>query len=492
MASTIRAAIYCRLSKKGGRSLERQEQDGRTIAAARGWSIVRVFAETASASEHATRAREQWELLLAAVRERQFDAVIVWLEDRSNRDVVKAAEFVQACRAAGARLVIADSEVTYDFTDPEDTAKFYGEVVAAQREVARLSKRVRRARVQEAAEGRRHPGGLRAFGERGIGPKGNGRNVVTEAQAERERELIRQAAARILAGDSLRGIVLDWNGAPGEPQRVAPANGGRWTTQRLRKLLCSPRLVGLREHHGQLYPGNFPAILEREQWEAVVAVLTDPARKRMAVGGTPRHLLTGMLFCGVCGARMYAKRDRHGAWVYLCPGRSGGGRSCVGRRADQVERLITGALFDAVESPAWDQQAAELPADDPARPHHERLAQLTAELDVLDRRIGEAELAEELGQRPHPSAATLRRMLADREAERDQHQAAVLRLQRGRTVAAVPRNLREVWEDLSLDRRRNILKAVLRLPPEGKGIRVYPQGRGRNFDPAAIEPDWRV
>jgi hypothetical protein len=33
---------------------------------------------------------------------------------------------------------------------------------------------------------------------------------------------------------------------------------------------------------------------------------------------------------------------------------------------------------------------------------------------------------------------------------------------------------------------------VLRLPPEGKGIRVYPQGRGRNFDPAAIEPDWRV
>jgi DNA invertase Pin-like site-specific DNA recombinase len=492
MPSTIRAAIYCRLSKKGGRSVQRQEQDGRAIAADRGWQVVRVFAETVSASEFATRARDQWELLLAAVREREFDAVIVWLEDRSNRDVVKAAEFVQACRAAGVRLVIADSEVTYDFTDPEDTAKFYGEMVAAQREVARLSKRVRRARVQEASEGRRHPGGLRAFGERGIGPKGNGRNVVSEAQAERERELIRQAAARILAGDSLRGIVLDWNGPPGEPQRVAPANGGRWTTQRLRKLLCSPRLAGLRDHRGQLHPGNFPAILPREQWEAVVAVLTDPARKRMGVGGTPRHLLTGLVFCGVCGARMRAQRDRHGAWAYRCPPRSDGGRSCAGRRAEQVERLIEGALFAAVESPAWDEQAAELPADDPARPHHERLAALMAELDVLDRRIGEAELAEELGGKPHPSAATLRRMLAEREAERDQHRAAVVRLQRGRTVAAVPRNLRAVWEDLSLDRRRNMLKALLRLPPEGRGIVIHPQGRGRKFDPDAIEPDWRI
>jgi DNA invertase Pin-like site-specific DNA recombinase len=482
MGSTIRAAIYCRLSKKGGRSVQRQEQDGRGIAADRGWQVARVFAETVSASEFATRAREQWELLLAAVREREFDAVIVWLEDRSNRDVVKAAEFVQTCREAGVRLVIADSEVTYDFTDPEDTAKFYGEVVAAQREVARLSKRVRRARVQEAAEGRRHPGGLRAFGERGIGPKGNGRNIVTEAQAARERELIRHAAARILAGDSLRGIVLDWNAPPGQPQRVAPANGGRWTTQRLRKLLCSPRLAGLREHRGQLHPGNFPAILPHEQWEAVVAVLTDPARKRMGVGGIPRHLLTGMVFCGVCGARMSARRDRHGAWVYRCPGRSDGGRSCVGRRADQVENLILRAVFKAVEEgQEFGRQAAAARSNgDPTRPHYERLAELTAELDVLDRRIGEAELAEELGHRPRPSSATLRAMLAAREAEQERHRAAVDRLQHGRVAANVPRNLRNVWDDLSMDRQRSILAAMI------ERIEIHPQGRGYRFDPDSV------
>jgi hypothetical protein len=193
----------------------------------------------------------------------------------------------------------------------------------------------------------------------------------------------------------------------------------------------------------------------------------------------------------VCGARLQVVRQR-GRVSYRCPYPAEGGRCCVERRAEPVEELIVGALFDAVASPAWDEQAAELPADDPARPHHERLAELTAELDVLDGMLAEAELAERQGRAPKPSAATLRRKLAGREAERDQHQAAVARLQRGRTVAAVPRNLPDVWDGLSLDRRRNILRAVLKLPPEGYGIRIMPQGRGKPFDPDAIDPDWRV
>ena len=109
------------------------------------------------------------------------------------------------------------------------------------------------------------------------------------------------------------------------------------------------------------------------------------------------------------------------------------------RAAAPVEELILRAVFRAVENPTWDEQAAERPTDDPTRPHYERLAELTAELDVLDRRVGEAELAEELGGHPHPSAATLRRMLADREAEQEQRRAAVTRLQHGRVAAAVHR-----------------------------------------------------
>jgi site-specific DNA recombinase len=436
--------------------------------------------------------------------------VIFYMEDRSARHILFAGELVQACRIAGVTKVLLPS-YQYDFSDPEDVARFYGEVLAAQREVAKMSKRMRRVRREERETGVPSPGGKRPFGSQGWRRErdevGNWRTepIIAKAQADRERELIREAARRILAGDSLRAIVLDWNGKPGSPPRVPTTTGGRWGTRTLKQVLLAPRVAGLRGHRGQVVIDDdgqpirllgddgqpVEPILPREQWEAVRAILTDPTRASRTVGGTPRHLLSGLLYCGVCGARMRPFR-RKGHVTFRCPYPAEGGRCCVQRLAAPVEDLVIETLFAAVESPAWDERAAERPKDDPTRPHYERLAELTAELDVLDRRIGEAELAEELGRRPHPSAATLRRMLADREAERERHNAAVARLQTGRVVAAIPRNLRDVWSRLSLDRQRAILKALLRLPPEGKGIVIHPQGRGRKFDPAAIKPDWRV
>jgi Recombinase zinc beta ribbon domain len=227
--------------------------------------------------------------------------------------------------------------------------------------------------------------------------------------------------------------------------------------------------------------GEIEPILDVATWEAVCAVLTDPARKVSAVGRAASYLLTGLLFCGVCGARMRGIRRRNGHVSYGCPDAADGGRRCVERRAAPVEDLILRALFRAVENPTWQEAAAERSNGDPTRAHYERLAELTGELDVLDRRVGEAELAEELGRTPHPSAATLRAMLADREAEQERHRQAVAQLQHGRVGANIPRNLRAVWPSLSLDRQRSILAAVI------ERIEVHPQGRGKAFDPDAIK-----
>ena len=475
-----RAAIYCRLSQQGGRSVERQEQDGRRIAARLGDPDPAVFRDIESASEFARKARKEWALLLERIEAGDLDIVIVWAEDRSNRDLAQGIEFARLCERAGVRLVLPSYD--YDLADPEDRNRFYGEVLAAQREVARLSKRVRRFCLQEAQEGRAHHGGRRAFGTVGAG-----KSRVSPAQAERERELIREAALRIRDGDSLRGIVVNWT-----ERGITGPTGKRWTTRTLTRMLLQVRLVGLREHRGTLYPSDsIEPILGRELWETVRAILTDPAR-RVARGGTPRHLLTGLAFCAVCKATLRVEW-RGETRFYNCPSRSGGGRRCIRRVADPVDKLIEGALFEAVESPAWDEHAADRPADDPTRSHHEALAQLTADLDVLDSLLAEAEIAERQGRTPKPSAATLRRKLTEREAEVERHQAAINRLQAGRVVAAVPRNLRDVWPRLSLDRRRNILKAVLKLPPEGKGILIHPTGQGRRtFDPDAIDPDWRA
>jgi site-specific DNA recombinase len=477
-----RAAIYCRRSRRGGRSVERQEEDGRRIAADKGWEVVAVFREWASASSYANKGREQWDALLEAVEAGQLDAVIVWMEDRTARDVVQAGAFVQACRKVGLKRLVLPS-FDYDLTDDEAVIRFYGEVLGGQREAALISKRSKRAHLEEAQNGKRHSGGKRAFGERGRtrveDTDGTWRTVpaISEAQAEAERALIGEAARRLLSGDSLRGICLDWNMAGHQAPR-----GGRWTTQTLRRMLLSPRLAGLREHHGQLYEGSFSAILERETWQAVRAILTDPARMTTAVGGTARHLLTGISFCGVCGAKL--RTTRYGpqrVLYYRCPSRSDGGRNCVARKVEDVDRLILRAIIRAVEQgDAWNQAAAERPTEDPTRPHYEALARLTAELDTLDAMVAEAELAERLGGKPSPSAATLRRKVTKREAERDRHQDTVNRLTAGRVTASIPRNLRSIWPGLSLDRQRAIVAALI------ERIEVHPQGQGP-FDPEAIK-----
>jgi site-specific DNA recombinase len=506
--SPVRAALYDRLSRKGGRSIERQEADGRAIAQERGWEVAAVFEETASASQYARKPRKAWRALLEAIQRREVDAVIIWMEDRSNRDIVQAGEFVQVCHEAGlTRIVLPDFE--YDLSDPEQELKFYGEVLNAQREVVKTSKRIRRARLAEAQAGAPHPGGKRAFGDPG------GRRVrdpdkadddpekwlrdehgrwlrtgaIPDEQLDHERSLIRQAAAGILAGDSLRGTVTAWR-----DKGITAAGGEPWTTRSLRRMLLSPRLAGLREHRGTLYESSeIGPILDREVWEALRTKLSDPARLEPTTGplvtgrgGVAKHLLAGFCYCGVCDAKLRADRVG-GQRVYRCGARSDGGSSCVQRDADRLERLIERTLFRAVESPRWEKVAAR-PADDPTRELGERLARDQERLDKLDRMAVKAELDDDKRRQ-----RSIR--LEQREVEeRMERTRRMLRRRQGENVIGeVPRNLRAVWPGLSLDRRRAILAAVLRLPPEGKGIVIHPQGHGRHvFDVATIKPDWRV
>jgi site-specific DNA recombinase len=399
------------------------------------------------------------------------DAVILWMEDRANRHVVTAAELVNVCKEAGVSKVVLPS-YEYDLTDPEDEAKFYGEAVRAQQEIARMKKRIRRMQLELAENGQEHGGGKRPFGF-----TGSGKQKVALARALAEQEMIREAASRIIAGDSLRGICLDWN-----KRGVAGTTGQPWSTRTLKRVLVAPRAAGLREHNGKLYPAAWSPIIPREQWEAVKAILEDPARRTNDRGGVYRYLLTGMAFCGVCGHRLVGIRKGDYFGYQCAKTERGDGGKCVQRSAAPVEELITEALFVAVESPEWD-RLAERPADDPTRQLHEQLARDQGLLDRLEDKIAQELIS--------PDAA--KRNRAEIERRMDAARDKLARLGDSRVTANIPRNLRAVWPDLSIDRRRAILKAVLKLPPEGKGIEIHPTGPGRRaFDPDAITADWRA
>ena len=453
-------AVYCRLSKFGGRGIGRQEEDCRRIVAARGWVVGEVFQETASASPDSKKARKEWLRLLEAIQHHEFDAVVVWLEDRSNRSVVEAAEFVQICREAGVRVIIAGNETEYDFSDPEDVARFYGESARAQAELARIQKRILRSMRQLAEEGRDKGGGYRPFGYK------SDRMSVDESEAA----LLQEAARRVLAGDSLRGICVEWN-----KKGIRTTTGKKWQNRVLRRALISPRVAGYREHNGgTLVAAVWPAILDQRTWEGVKAILEDPARVNNR-GAPPRYLLTPLLRCAKCGGDMCVMRrvQRGHEYVsYACSNRYGIGR-CIERNLRDVDHEVTERLLYRLESTAFE-QAADRPADDPTRELYEQLA---TEQGIYDRL--EDKLAREL-----ISETAFRRHRAESEERMDALRRKIAKLTDDRVLAQIPRNIREVWPGLSLDRKRAILAAVIRR------IEIHPQGKGQRFDPERIKVMW--
>lgn len=469
-----RWALYARISRVMGaddtEGVSRQLADGRAAVARRGGTVVAELVDNdVSASRFSTRTRTNYRRLLDMIEAGEADGVWIWMEDRLHRQVIELAEFLKACEQAGVSK-IASAGGEFDLSDPDQRMLLYIKAAMAEAEIEKSSKRIRRQRLEAAERGERHAGGFREFGTVGAG-----KNTVSVAQAEREQALIREAAERILAGDSLRGIVLNWF-----DRGIRTTTGRVFQNITVRQMLLSPRIAGYRVHHGVLYPAQWEPIIPVEHWQAVREVLTDPARKANLRGGAPRYLLIGLVFCGLCGQRMYGMTRRNYGReqpaAYVCrPYREL--RNCGGMRRSmaKVDELICEALFAAVESPEWE-RLAERPAADPTRELYEQLARDQGLLDRLEDKV-----AQELIR---PETAKRNRVEIERRMEAAR--AKLAQLGDTRVAAHVPSNLRDVWPDLSLDRRRAILAAVI------ERIEIHPQGSGQRFDPDTIMVLWRA
>lgn len=495
---TRRAAIYCRMSRTSDTDVSdvglagnptwlverlgslgvhprayspaiiRQLADCLLVADRKGWpfsSRSQIYIDDdASASAFSRKTRREYWRLLRDIEAGEIFGVISAVEDRTHRQVLELAEFVDLCREHGVLAVTPDAE--YNASDAEQVSTWFIRVRHAQAEVEKTSERLRRQQLQEAERGAPKVGGIRAFGTQGAG-----RSWVSAERARHEQGLIREAADRVIAGDSLRGIVRDW-----ARRGVATPTGGTWATTGLRKLLLSPRIAGYREHLGKLYLGTWDPIIPPEKWQGLRAILEDPARKRTYGGGAPKYLLTGLVFCGCCGSRLrpQPRRDYGGKVAYRC-------NACghVQRLGEPLEKLITEAVFAVIESLDLDQ-----PLFPPTRYAFREL------YGVLAREQGLLERLEDKVARELISEAAARRNRAEIEQRMDhiREQLAALKNEQN-SEAELPRDLRTVWEDLSLDRRRAILQAVI------ERIDVDPvrqTRKGHPCDPRSVRVTWLV
>jgi site-specific DNA recombinase len=265
-ASDSDAVIYVRISddKEGaGLGGQRQEKDCRSLAAQRGYRVVRVFSDNDTSAYQRNVVRPDYEDMMVQLRAGAFSTVIVWHLDRLWRKPRELEDMIELCESGERRVVSCYGD--YDLSNPDGC--FMARIVVAQanKESADKSRRLRR-KMLELAEAGKWNGHPRAFGYDKAGM-----TVVPEEAA-----LIREAAERVLAGEAVRSVCVDFY-----ERGVRGVKGGPLGRTTLRQILQSARISGQREHRGVIVAkAEWPAIVTPETTQRLRALLRDPRRRK--------------------------------------------------------------------------------------------------------------------------------------------------------------------------------------------------------------------
>lgn len=160
----------------------------------------------------------------------------------------------------------------------------------------------------------------------------------------------------------------------------------------LHRLLSNPYYKGDVRFKGATYKGSHEAIVPKEVWYQVQAVL-DAHKSAADATQVHDHYLKGTVYCGQCGERLIITnaKNRHGNVYpyFVCSGRHSGKTECT-RQAmliEDVERLIE-KYYEMIEvSPGLRQDlAGKIHADFDLLMANEtkELSRLTSERDRLD------------------------------------------------------------------------------------------------------------
>jgi len=459
-------AIYVRISRDPeGRELgvQRQEEDCRTLAQREGLEVVRVYRDNdIGASTLSRKRRPEYEAMLEAARAGEFRVIVAYSNSRLTRRLRELLDLIDLYNDHGVKIVtVVSGSDDLSTADGRMTAQIKGSVDQAEAE--RMGERIRRAHLQRAQRGTTNHGG-RPFGWQD--------DKITLHSAEAE--LIRQAAADVLAGAGLRSIVRRWNDAG-----LTTARGNEWDHRALRQMLKAPRLTGWRVHRGKIATdvdgrpvrGVWEPILDQDTFDRLGVAMSG----RQGSGGrrgARRYLLSGVARCGTCGARMYGSTTPSG-YGYACQQINGPAGphtvSIAGAVTDEavtavvLARLrgetLTSDQHDTTSSFEGAERLAEIP---------EKIAELMAEYNAG--RLSGAVV--------FPQVAKLESEQSDLATERDKFITAT-------SAPDVRHADPEAFVGLDTDRQRAILEQLL------EAVVIAPSRKGAPWSPDRITYVWR-
>jgi DNA invertase Pin-like site-specific DNA recombinase len=431
-----------------------QRQDCEKLRAQRGWGTTEYVDNDTSGSNG--KPRPVYRAMLSDIADGRIDAVVAWDLDRLHRQPIELEEFINLADEKHLALATVGGECDLSTHNGRLYAPIKGAVARA--EMDQKSARQQRANQQRAEGGR--PG-------RSTVPFGYRRQGKQLALEPAEAMMVREAYSAILAGGSLHTLAKAWNAAS-----VPTRRGNAWSGATVRQLLLSWRNAGLAVYRGEpVAEGNWPAIVDRDVFDGVRAILTQPGRR---IGGTSsgrKHLLSGIAVCGKCSQALGSGRAIDGRAVYVC-------KHCFGVTRDMasVDELVEGVVVERLSRPdAVDLLVTEKRTD---------INELRDKAAALRTRQDEAAALFANGAitASQLKITTTKLSAALAEVESQMLDANKSRVFDGVIGAADPGR---VFDGLSLDRRRALVDVLLT-------VTIAPIGRrGRGFDPESVQVNWR-
>jgi DNA invertase Pin-like site-specific DNA recombinase len=393
-----RVAIYARFSTdlQNERSIDDQVTVCRSYAERHGLDVVAVFADRA-VSGASIHQRTDIQKLLIAARERQFDVVMAETMSRVGRDEEDRAAIRKRLTFSGIVMMTPVDGVVTRLTDGI-------KAVIDSQYLEDLKVMIHRGMTGVVREGR-HAGG-KAYGYRTTDTKG----VLKINPAEAD--IVRRIFEEYVAGRTPRDIAHDLN-----REHILPPRGRCWNastingnmrrgTGILQNELYVGRLVwnkvrmvkdpdtGKRisrpnvKSAWQLTDVPGLAIIARELFDAAQSRKEARARSHPSEQRRPRHMLSGLLRCGACGAGMSTNgRDKSGRIRLRCS-RAAESGTCQDPKTFYLETVESAVLTGLKAEMRNPHAIAEY-----VRTYHEERKRLSAQADGrrmrLEQRVGE-------------------------------------------------------------------------------------------------------
>jgi len=282
---TTPVAAYVRISSDPygtGVSTANQLAEIETWAEANGFHVAEVFRDN-DVSATSGKTRPEFERLMAS----DWTTAVVWHQDRLLRLPTDLERVISRTPSLYVYQVQAGP---LDLATP--SGQMSARVVAAVSayEVQQKAERQKTSYLGAVKAGK-YIGRNKRFGQDNDG-----------TWREPEATAIREGAERLVAGKaSFNGLARDWNAAGLNTPR-----GNPWTRSNVRALYKSPVLMGKQDYKGVRYVLDpWTPLLDEETWEQVQSLMgtAQPGQRARS----EKHLLSGLLKCGVCGTGLTSR-----------------------------------------------------------------------------------------------------------------------------------------------------------------------------------------